>query len=74
MKLCLFFLFQILVSSLITQLRCADEPEKIHLTDSWAVHIESENDEVANDIAEKHGFLNIGQVINFFGRNIVAKY
>ena len=61
MKLYLLFLIQIVLNSPhITW--GIDEAEKIHLTDSWAVHIENGNDLVANNIAEKHGFQNIGQV------------
>ena len=61
MNICVAFL--LLVLPLIA-LR-GEEAEKVHFTDSWAVHIEHGSDIVANGIAEKHGFLNIGQVIFF---------
>ena len=62
MKFCYLSFFLQIVLNLPIKTWCFDETEKIHLTDSWAVHIESGNDAIVNDIAEKHGFQNIGQV------------
>jgi len=39
-----------------------EELEQVHLTNSWAVHIENGNVGIADQIAQKHGFINIGQV------------
>lgn len=41
---------------------CTEESDKIHFTNSWAVHIENSSIDVANQLAEKHGFINFGQV------------
>lgn len=32
------------------------------MTNSWAVHLSSGGDEVADVLARKHGFINLGQV------------
>lgn len=40
----------------------AEDSEKIHFTNSWAVHIENGDDSIANKIADKHGFINFGQI------------
>ncbi len=39
-----------------------EETENIHYTNSWAVHLENGDTEVANRIAKRHGFINLGQV------------
>lgn len=43
-------------------IQAVEESSKVHFTNSWAVHIENGNDEIASQIAEKHGFFNFGQV------------
>lgn len=35
---------------------------EVHFTNSWAVHIENDDFEAVNNIAQKHGFVNQGQV------------
>ena len=39
-----------------------ESDDDIHFTNSWAVHIENDDIEAVNDIAQKHGFVNQGQV------------
>ena len=39
-----------------------EDYDDIHYTNSWAVHIEDGDPEVANRIAKRHGFVNLGQV------------
>lgn len=39
-----------------------EELNKVHFTNSWAVHIENGDHKIADEIAEKHGFINYGQV------------
>lgn len=39
-----------------------ESEEEIHFTNAWAVHIETDDIQSANDIAAKHGFVNQGQV------------
>ena len=39
-----------------------EDGDNILYTNSWAVHIEDGNAEVANRIAKRHGFINLGQV------------
>ncbi|XP_012557310.1 uncharacterized protein LOC100202203 isoform X1 [Hydra vulgaris] len=41
---------------------CNEDSTKIHFTNSWAVHIEKGNTQIADEIAEKHGFNNLGQI------------
>ena len=41
---------------------CTEESDNIHFTNSWAVHIENSSIDVANQLAEKHDFINFGQV------------
>ena len=36
--------------------------EDIHFTNSWAVHIDTDDIQSVNEIAAKHGFINQGQV------------
>ena len=61
--------FRILASfvliSNIVKATTTEDLDKVHLTNSWAVHIENGNDHIADQIAEKHGFSNIGQVMIF---------
>lgn len=50
---------------LVVVCMCVDrweDSEDIHYTNSWAVHIEDGDSEVANRIAKRHGFVNLGQV------------
>ena len=42
-----------------------EDGEDIRYTNSWAVHIEDGNAEVANRIAKRHGFTNLGQVSSY---------
>lgn len=42
-----------------------DISNKKHYTSTWAVHVLG-GEEVANDVARKHGFRNMGQVSQFF--------
>lgn len=39
-----------------------ESDEEIHFTNSWAVHIDNEDLDAVNSIAQKHGFINQGQV------------
>lgn len=39
-----------------------EDSDDIHYTNSWAVHIEDGDAEVASRIAKRHGFINLGQV------------
>eukprot|EP00794_Sanderia_malayensis_P000162 gene162-774_t len=39
-----------------------EENDNVHYTNSWAVHLENGDTEVANKIAKRHGFVNLGQV------------
>ena len=39
-----------------------EDCDDIHYTNSWAVHIEDGDAHVANRIAKRHGFINLGQV------------
>ena len=39
-----------------------ESEEDVHFTNSWAVHIENDDIEAVSDIANKHGFVNQGQV------------
>ena len=39
-----------------------EECDDIHYTNSWAVHIENGEPQVADRIAKRHGFINLGQV------------
>ena len=39
-----------------------EEYDDVHYTNSWAVHIEQGGSQVANRIAKRHGFVNLGQV------------
>ena len=39
-----------------------ESDEDVHFTNSWAVHIDHDDIEEVNDIAQKHGFVNQGQV------------
>ena len=41
---------------------CMEESEKIHFTNSYAVHIDNASGEIVDTIARKHGFRNLGQV------------
>ena len=43
-----------------------EECDDIHYTNSWAVHIENGEPQVADRIAKRHGFINLGQVLNAF--------
>ena len=36
----------------------------IAMTNSWAVQVESGGEETADELASKHGFINLGQVRN----------
>ena len=57
-----FFLFLVLLTLNIVARAVEEEEERKNIyTNSWAVEIVG-GDEVANRIAEKHGFNNIGQV------------
>lgn len=39
-----------------------ESDEEIHFTNSWAVHIDNGDLDAVNNIAQKHGFINQGQV------------
>ena len=52
---------------------CNEDNAKIYFTNSWAVHIEKGDNEIANEIAEKHGFKNVGQVRITISTYIVFK-
>lgn len=39
-----------------------ESDDEIHFTNSWAVHIDNGDLDAVNDIAQKHGFINQGQV------------
>lgn len=39
-----------------------ESDEEIHFTNSWAVHIDNGDLDAVNSIAQKHGFINQGQV------------
>ncbi len=39
-----------------------EDNDNVHYTNSWAVHLENGDTEVANRIAKRHGFVNLGQV------------
>ena len=39
-----------------------EDGDDIRYTNSWAVHIQDGDSEVANRIAKRHGFINLGQV------------
>lgn len=39
-----------------------ESDDDVHFTNSWAVHIENDDLEAVSDIAQKHGFVNQGQV------------
>ena len=39
-----------------------ESDEEVHFTNSWAVHIDNGDLEAVNNIAQKHGFINQGQV------------
>ena len=57
-----FFLFLVLLTWDIVARAVEEEEERKNIyTNSWAVEITG-GDEVANRIAEKHGFNNMGQV------------
>eukprot|EP00111_Clytia_hemisphaerica_P007554 TCONS_00021941-protein len=54
---------QILASFyLIINIVKTEDFDKVHMTNSWAVHIENGNNEIADQVAEKHGFSNVGQI------------
>ena len=61
MHLTTIFILLLIASFQLTTV-FAEDLEKVHLTNSWAVHIENGNADIANHIAQKHGFVNIGQV------------
>lgn len=47
----------------------------IHFTNSWAVHIDTDDIQSVNNIAAKHGFINQGQVdIAIYKANNIAFY
>ena len=39
-----------------------ESDDEIHFTNSWAVHIDNDDLDAVNNIAQKHGFINQGQV------------
>lgn len=39
-----------------------EESDQIHYTNSWAVHVDHDVLESVNELANKHGFTNLGQV------------
>ncbi len=39
-----------------------ESDDEIHFTNSWAVHIDNGDLDAVNNIAQKHGFINQGQV------------
>lgn len=48
-----------------------DEEGKLFYTDSWAVRLPDEAElEVADKIAEKHGFINLGKVCNQYSEHL----
>lgn len=44
-----------------------ESDDEIHFTNSWAVHIDNGDLDSVNNIAEKHGFINQGQVGTSYG-------
>lgn len=40
------------------------DEENGHFTPHWAVHIPDGTDEIAQQVADEHGFINLGQVSN----------
>ena len=61
MRLLFLLLFLTLFKLAIVSKDTNNEDEDTTYTNSWAVKIEG-GDEVANEIAETHGFINRGQV------------
>lgn len=53
----------LMLAAAVHFVKCEGEDfDNVHFTNSWAVHIENGNHKIANKIAEKHGFINYGQV------------